>query len=130
MPCWILGSPGGFEDTPGLVWAWGTCEHPPSLLDGLVVRNLPASAGNAGDGGSIPGLGRCPGEGNGNSLQCSCRRIPWTEEPGRLQSVGLQSQDSMHASLPGDSVNTDSPIVGWPLEVVALDGALKTWENS
>ena len=39
-------------------------------------------------------------------------------------------QDSMHASLPGDSVDTDSPIVGWPLEVVALDGALKTWENS
>ena len=30
------------------------------------------SACNAGDQGSIPGSGRCPGEGNGNSLQCSC----------------------------------------------------------
>ena len=30
---------------------------------GSVVKNLPA---NAGDGGSIPGLGRLPGEGNGN----------------------------------------------------------------
>ena len=30
------------------------------------------------------------GYGNGNSLQCSCRRIPWTEEPDRLQSMGLQ----------------------------------------
>ena len=27
---------------------------------------------NAGDPGSIPGLGRYPGEGNGNPLQCSC----------------------------------------------------------
>ena len=28
------------------------------------------------------------GYGNGNSLQCSCGRIPWTEEPWRLQSMG------------------------------------------
>ena len=31
-----------------------------------------ASACNAGDPGSIPGLGRSPGEGNGNPLQYSC----------------------------------------------------------
>ena len=31
-----------------------------------------ASAYNMGDPGSIPGLGRSPGEGNGNPLQCSC----------------------------------------------------------
>ena len=30
------------------------------------------------------------GEGNGNPLQYSCWRIPWTEEPGGLQSTGLQ----------------------------------------
>ena len=36
---------------------------------GTVVKNLPA---NAGDTGSIPGLGRSPGVGNGNPLQCSC----------------------------------------------------------
>ena len=35
---------------------------------GTVVKNLPANAGNA---GSIPELGRFPGEGNGNSLQYS-----------------------------------------------------------
>ena len=34
-----------------------------------MVKNLPA---NAGDGGVIPGLGRAPGEGNGNPLQYSC----------------------------------------------------------
>ena len=38
---------------------------------GLVVKNLPATAGDARDVGSIPGLGRSPGEGNGNPLQYS-----------------------------------------------------------
>ena len=35
-----------------------------------------ASACNAGDPGSIPGLGRSPGEGNGNPLQYSCLENP------------------------------------------------------
>ena len=35
-----------------------------------------ASACNAGDPGSIPGLGRCPGEGNSNPLQYSCLENP------------------------------------------------------
>ena len=38
----------------------------------LVVKNPPANAGDARDAGSIPGLGRFPGEGNGNPLQYSC----------------------------------------------------------
>ena len=45
---------------------------------------------NPGDSSSIPGSGRSPGEGNGNLFQCSCLRIPWTEEPGRLQFLGSQ----------------------------------------
>ena len=49
-----------------------------------------ASASNAGDLGSIPGSGRSPGEGNGNSLQYLAWRNPWTEEPGRLQYIGSQ----------------------------------------
>ena len=40
---------------------------------GSVVKNPPA---NAGDVGSIPGLGRCPGEGNGNVVQYSCLGNP------------------------------------------------------
>ena len=43
---------------------------------GSVVKNLPANAGEAGDTGSIPGLEKCPGEGNGNSLQYSCLGNP------------------------------------------------------
>ena len=38
----------------------------------LVVKNTPANAGDARDTGSIPGSGRSPGVGNGNSLQSSC----------------------------------------------------------
>ena len=49
-----------------------------------------ASACDAEDLGSIPGLGRSPGEGNGNPLQYSCWKIPWTKEPGRLESMGSQ----------------------------------------
>ena len=38
-----------------------------------MVKNLPANAGDARDAGSIPGLGRSPGVGNGNRLQYSCQ---------------------------------------------------------
>ena len=40
--------------------------------------------------GLISGYRRSPGEGNGNPSQCSCLEIPWTEEPGRLESMGSQ----------------------------------------
>ena len=43
---------------------------------GTVVENPPASAGETGDIGLIPGSGRCPGEENGNSLQYSCLENP------------------------------------------------------
>ena len=39
---------------------------------GTVVKNLPANAGDTGDVGSVPGLGRSPRGGNGNLLQYSC----------------------------------------------------------
>ena len=38
----------------------------------LVVNNPPANEEDTRDGVSIPGLGRSPGEGNGNTLQYSC----------------------------------------------------------
>ena len=38
----------------------------------LVAKSLPANIGDAGDVGSIPGLQRAPGEGNGNPFQLSC----------------------------------------------------------
>ena len=47
--------------------------HSPITAGGTVVKNLPA---NARDAGSIPGLGRSPGEGDGNPLQYSCLGNP------------------------------------------------------
>ena len=52
-----------------------------------MVKNSPV---NAGDTDSIPGSGRFPGEGHGNPLQYSAWEIQWTQEPGGLQSMGLQ----------------------------------------
>jgi len=61
---------------------------------GAVVNNLQPIAGGARDAGSIPGLGRPPGVGNGNPLQYSHWKSPWTEEPGGSQSIGSQSMGS------------------------------------
>ena len=51
----------------------------------LVVKTLPANAGDSRDSSSTPGSGRFLGEGNGHSLQYSCLESPknrgaWTEE--------------------------------------------------
>ena len=43
------------------------------LFGSSVVKNLPVQAGDA---SSIPGSGRCPGEGNGHPLQYSCLENP------------------------------------------------------
>ena len=45
---------------------------------------------NAGDPGSTPGLGRSPGGGHGNHSSFLAWIIQWTEESGRLQSMGSQ----------------------------------------
>ena len=55
------------------------------FLDSLVGRNPPVNAGDAGDVGSIPGLGRSPGGGNGNPLQYSC--LENSMDRGALQAT-------------------------------------------
>ena len=50
------------------------------------------SAYNAGDAGSIPGLGRSPGEGNGNLLQCFCLRNLMNSEAWRATVHGVVKQ--------------------------------------
>ena len=54
-----------------------------------MVENVLA---NAGDMGLIPGLERSPGEGMTTHSSILAWRIPWTEKPGGLQSMGLQTQ--------------------------------------
>ena len=45
---------------------------------------------HAGDLGSIPGSGRSPGEGMATHFSILAWKIPWTEEPSRLQALGSQ----------------------------------------
>ena len=61
------------------------------MYDGLPSAQLVAC--NAGDPDLIPGSGRSPGEGNGNTLQYCCLKNPMTEESSRLQSMGSQKPD-------------------------------------
>ena len=79
---------------------------PTWLLGGSVVKNLPA---NARDVSSVPGLGRSPGEGNGNPLQYSCL---WREELGGLQSNGSQrvrhNLATKHGHTPYIQIHSDN----------------------
>ena len=55
-----------------------------------MIKNPPDNAGDIRDMGLIPGLARCPGEGNDNPLQYSCLENPMDREACRLQSMGSQ----------------------------------------
>ena len=55
---------------------WQEVEMDWGFPSGAVVNSLPDYAGGTRDSGSIPGLGRSPGEGNGNPLQYSCLESP------------------------------------------------------
>jgi len=65
--CLLLIAGGGNLETLGLLMGLPVAQ---------VVKNLPASRGDAGDAGLIPGSGRSPGGGNDNLLQYSCLENP------------------------------------------------------
>ena len=58
-----------------------------------MVKNPPANAGDLRDVGLIPGLGRFPGEGNGNILQYSCLESPM--DRGALVGCGPQARKEL-----------------------------------
>ena len=72
---------GSINILPCLLWASQVA---------LVVKNLPANAGDIKEVDLITGLGRTPGGGHGNPLSIFDWTFPWTEEPGGLQSIGWQ----------------------------------------
>ena len=60
----------------------------------LVVKNLPAYAGDIRDSGSVLGLGRAPGGGNGNPLQCSCLENPIDKGAWRAMVLRVAELDT------------------------------------
>ena len=71
-----------------------------------MVKNPPA---NAGDLGSIPGLGRSPGVGNGNPLQYTCLENPMDRRDWRVTVHGIAESDmTEHACT-----NTHTHIIEW-----------------
>ena len=62
---------------------------------GTMVKNPPANAGDARDLGSIPGLGKSPGEENGNPLQYSCLGNPMDRGAWRLTIHGVSKESDM-----------------------------------
>ena len=69
-------------------WVWTYL----GFQSGAVVKNLPgfSPAGAIGDVGSIPESETCPGIEKTTHCNILASIIPWTEEPGRLQSTGSQ----------------------------------------
>ena len=72
-----------------LVPFWDVYLGFPGGASGKKKKNSPANAGDIRDVRSIPELGRSPGEGMATHFSILAWRIPWTEEPGGLQSTGL-----------------------------------------
>ena len=62
---------------------------------GLVIKNQPA---NAEDVGSIPGLGKCPGEGHANPLQRSCLENPMDRGVWRATVHGVTEAEMTKAT--------------------------------
>ena len=75
------------------------------FLVGAVVKNQPVNTGDAGDTGSIPGSGRCPGEGNGSPLQCSCLGNPmdggawWVTVYGVAEELDMPEGLTQHTHI-------------------------------
>ena len=66
------------------------------------------------------------GEGNGTPLQYSCLEIPWMEEPGRLQSMGLLSDFifTFHFHALEKEMATHSSVLAWRIPGTGEPGGL------
>ena len=89
-----------------------------------------ASACNAGDPGSIPGLGRSPGEGNGNPLQYSCLENPmdreswWATVHGVAKSQTRLSDFTFHFYALEKEMAAHSGVLAWRIPGTEEPGGL------
>ena len=101
---WVNSGSWWWTGRPGICCPWGHKESDMTeWLNWTPGFNFPhsslgkKSACNAGDPGSIPGLGRSPGE--GNSFSILAWRTPWIEEPGGLQFMVLQVRHDLATKI-------------------------------
>ena len=98
---------------------------PGSSQMALEVKNAPVNAGDIRDAGSVPGLGRCPGEGNGNPLQDSCLENPmgrgawWAAVHRVAKSWTRLKWLSTYTSYPKDFTRL-KPVVSYISEAMKL----------
>ena len=83
----MQGSGPGGRCQPTTLFQEACGSWPPQVA--LMVKNLSANAGDVRDLGSIPGLGRSPGGGNGYTLQCSSLESPMDRGAWWATSIGL-----------------------------------------
>ena len=99
----------------------------------LVVKNLPANAGDIRDSGIIPGLGKSPGEENGHPLQYSCLENPMDRgaSMATIHSVAkswtrLKQLSTQHTSLPPapwlpPDFSLHIPFPVWPTTLIKIE---------
>ena len=89
---------------------------------GSVVETLPANVGDTRDLGSIPGLGRSPGAGNGNSLQYSCLGNPMDRGAWWAPIHGVAKSRTRLSSTTTTTAGCNSPnrLVWLSLKLVVL----------
>ena len=94
---------------------------------GSVVKNLPA---NAGDAGSVPGLGRSPGRGNGNPLQYSCLKKSCGRGAWRATVHGItESTDWVRAHTHLLNGSIEMPLFWSFFRMVTTEGSLVAWKG-
>ena len=140
-----ISSPSTFPPAPELLWVSQVClcwtSHITAIfygvsiqkyiqcgsLGGIVVKNLPANAGDARDTGLIPGSGRFPGVGNITSLQYPClensmsRGAWWATVHGTTKSQTQPGTHNVYSSQKAETAQRS--INGWWQNVYPWGGA-------
>ena len=81
-----------FASFPASLSSFPLARYPEVTLSdvALVVKELPANAGDTRDSGSVPGLGRSLDKERATHSSILAWEIPWTKEPGGPQSIWSQ----------------------------------------